>query len=132
MVLFPGPHGLYGAREDNIGRQLTIWLAATPSGLTPVPISIIPPFLCRMLFLMQPSQFNLAWDRQQICCLAYPVAWMCPVALLFLLSFISHFSSEPELTSFHSLIFLQLFCCRTVGEKSMKRSWFTQVHLRNG
>jgi len=33
-----------------------------------------PPFLRRMPFLTQPSQFILAWDRHQICWLAYPVA----------------------------------------------------------
>jgi len=33
-----------------------------------------PPFLHRMPFLAQPSQFILAWDRHQICWLAYPVA----------------------------------------------------------
>jgi len=34
-----------------------------------------PPFLRQMPFLPQPSQFILAWDRHQICWLAYPVAW---------------------------------------------------------
>jgi len=34
-----------------------------------------PPILRRMPFLPQPSQFILAWDRHQICWLAYPVAW---------------------------------------------------------
>jgi len=29
-----------------------------------------------MPFLTQPSQFILAWDRHQICWLAYPVAWL--------------------------------------------------------
>jgi len=33
-----------------------------------------PPFLWRMA---QPSQFILAWDRHQVCWLAYPVAWFC-------------------------------------------------------
>ena len=35
-----------------------------------------PPFLRRMPFLTQPSQFILAWDWHQICWLAYPVAWL--------------------------------------------------------
>ena len=35
-----------------------------------------PPFLYRMPFLIQPSQFIMAWDRHQICWLAYPVAYM--------------------------------------------------------
>jgi len=51
---------------------LTIRLGATPSGL----ISGTPPsspFLHRMPFLLQPSNFILAWDRHQICWLAYSV-----------------------------------------------------------
>jgi len=39
------------------------------------PISFIPRFLRRMLFLLQPSHFILAWNRHQICWLAYSVAW---------------------------------------------------------
>jgi len=35
---------------------------------------ISSPLLRRVPFLLQPSQFILAWDRHQICCLAYPVA----------------------------------------------------------
>jgi len=34
-----------------------------------------PPILRRIPFLLQPSQFILAWDRHQICWLAYSVAW---------------------------------------------------------
>jgi len=33
-------------------------------------------FLRRMPSLTQPSRFILAWDRHQICWLAYPVAWV--------------------------------------------------------
>jgi len=40
------------------------------------PSSLFPPFLRQMSFLPQPSQFILAWDRHQICWLAYPVAWL--------------------------------------------------------
>jgi len=51
----------------------TIRLGATPFGL----ISDPPPsplhFLCRMPFLLQPSQFIPVWDRHQLCWLAYPV-----------------------------------------------------------
>ena len=44
----------------------TIWLGATPSGLICVPPELpILPFLRRMPFLLQPSQFILAWDRHQ-------------------------------------------------------------------
>jgi len=34
--------------------------------------SVIPPFLCRMPFLPQPSHFILAYDRHQICWLTLP------------------------------------------------------------
>jgi len=47
---------------------------ATPSRLIGASIAI-QPFLRRMPFLAQPSQFILAWDRHQICWLTYPVAW---------------------------------------------------------
>ena len=47
----------------------------TPSRLIGAPTSAIPTILSRMPFLTQPSQFILAWDRHQICWLAYPVAW---------------------------------------------------------
>jgi len=67
--------GLHGAREDNRGRHI-----GNPAGCHSIqtnqrPNFIIPPFLRRMPFLLQPSQFILAWDRHQICWLAYPVAW---------------------------------------------------------
>jgi len=39
------------------------------------PTSIIPLFVRRIPFLPQPSHFILAWDRHQICWLAYPVEW---------------------------------------------------------
>jgi len=52
----------------------TIRLVATPSGLISNPPANIPPFLRRTPFLPQPSHFILAWDRHQICWLAYPVA----------------------------------------------------------
>ena len=42
------------------------------------PTSHIPPFLRQMPFLWQPSQYILAWDRHQICWLAYPVARFIP------------------------------------------------------
>ena len=44
----------------------TIRLDATPSGLSmPLPPSS-PPYLRRMPFLPQPSQFILAWDRHRV------------------------------------------------------------------
>jgi len=52
----------------------TIWMRATLSGAISDPPPNISPFLCRMPFLLQPSHFILAWDRHQICWLAYPVA----------------------------------------------------------
>jgi len=64
---------LYGEREDNRGRH-TDHLAKCHSIWTNQwPTSINPPFLCRMHFPLQPSHFILAWDRHQICWLAYPV-----------------------------------------------------------
>ena len=57
----------YGARKDNTGRYTdhpggrnSIWTNQRPT-------SVIHPFLRRMLFLLQPSHFILAWDRHQIC-----------------------------------------------------------------
>jgi len=74
--------GLYGAREDNRGRHTD-----NPAGRHSIrtnqpPTSIIPPFLCRMPFLLQPSQFILAWDRHQICWFAYWLAWFNSVKAL--------------------------------------------------
>jgi len=46
---------------------------ATPSRLIDAPLLPSPPFLHKMPFLTQPSQFILAWDKHQICWLAYPV-----------------------------------------------------------
>ena len=69
--------GLHGAREDNM-RQTH----RQSSGRHSIQInqrltSIIPPFLCRMSFLSQLSQFILACDRHQISCFSYPMAWFC-------------------------------------------------------
>jgi len=69
--------GLCGGRKDN-KRQTdtpTIRLGVTPSRLISNPPPSSLPFLCGMPFLPQPSQFILVWDRQQICWLAYTVAW---------------------------------------------------------
>ena len=68
--------GLYGAREDIRGRHTN-----NPAGCHSIrtnqwPTSLIPPFLHRIPFLPQPSQFILAWNRHQIWWLAYPVAWL--------------------------------------------------------
>jgi len=67
--------GLYGANGDIRGRHTD-----HPAGFHSIrtnqqPTSIIPPFVCRIPFLPQPSQIVLACDRHQICWLAYPVAW---------------------------------------------------------
>jgi len=66
-----------GAREDNRGRY-----SDSPTGHHSLrtnqrATSIIPPFLRRMPFLPQPSQFILAWTGTGICWIAYPVAWFC-------------------------------------------------------
>jgi len=47
---------------------------ATPSRLTGAPISAIRTIFTPFPFFAQPYQFILAWDRHQICWLAYPVA----------------------------------------------------------
>jgi len=68
---------LYGAREYNRGRHTDNLAARYSIWTNQRPTSIIPPLLHWMPlpFLPQPSQFILAWDRHQICWLAYPVAW---------------------------------------------------------
>jgi len=66
--------GLSGAkwRLHSQTHQQSRW-TATPSRLIGAPSLSPPPFLCQMPFLAQPSQFILAWDRHQICWLAYSV-----------------------------------------------------------
>ena len=68
--------GLYGSREDMRGRHIDNAAGRHSIRTNQQPASLIPPFLRRMPFLPQPSQFILAWDRHQICWLAYPVAWL--------------------------------------------------------
>jgi len=51
----------------------TIWMDCHPILTDWCPPLPSPPFLCWMPFLAQPSQFILAWDKHQICCLAYPM-----------------------------------------------------------
>jgi len=48
-----------------------IWMDCHPIQNNWCPTSAIPLFLRRMPFLTQPSKFILAWDRHQICWLAY-------------------------------------------------------------
>jgi len=77
MALFAGTTRVSQCQEKNLLLDFmvqgeiseadtpTIWLGATPSGLIsnsdPPPSS--PHFLRWMPFLLQPSQFILAWDR---------------------------------------------------------------------
>jgi len=62
--------------EDNTGRRIN-----HPDGLPPIQTNWCP-HLCHPHHFYarcpswQPSQFILAWDRHQICWLAYPVAWL--------------------------------------------------------
>jgi len=59
--------------------------------------SLIPLFLCQMPFLLQPSQFILAWDKHQICWLAYSVLYI--IMLLILCTFCVGFQNnicEPD------------------------------------
>jgi len=65
----------YGARNNNRGRHTDHLDGRHSIRTNRQPTSNIPPFLCRMPFLLQPSYFTLAWDRHQICWLACPVAW---------------------------------------------------------
>ena len=60
----------------------TIGLGAIPSGLISDPPPSSPIFR-QMPFLPQPSHFILAWDRHQICWIAYPVAWFIPRGQLY-------------------------------------------------
>jgi len=63
-------------REISEADTPAIWLGTTTSGLISNPPALSRHFLCRMSFLLQPSQFILSWARYQICWLAYPVAWI--------------------------------------------------------
>ena len=65
--------GLYGARGDIKGRHTDNPARRHSIRTNQRPISLIPLLLCRMPFLSQPSHFILAWDRHQICWLAYPM-----------------------------------------------------------
>jgi len=52
----------------------TIRMKATQSRLSVPPPPSYPTFLCWMSFLSQPIQFILAWNRNNVCRVAYPVA----------------------------------------------------------
>jgi len=65
--------GLYGAMENNRGRHTDHPAGRHSIQTNQRPTSVIPPFLCRIPFLPQPSHFILAWDGHQICWLACPV-----------------------------------------------------------
>ena len=71
--------GLNGAREDNKVSDntdtRTIRVGVTPSGPIGNPPPSNPPLLRRIPFLLQPSQFILAWDRHKNAGLHFPVAW---------------------------------------------------------
>ena len=70
---FSGP---CGAREDNRGRHTDNPAGCQSIRINEWPTCIIPHSLHRMPFLLQPSQFILAWDRHQICWFTHPVAWL--------------------------------------------------------
>jgi len=61
--------------EDNRGKFANNPAVCHPIWTIDALISIIFPVLHRMPFLPQPSQFILAWDRHQICWIAYLEAW---------------------------------------------------------
>ena len=103
MALFPGlsgwagarrksSSGLYGTRGDIRGKHTNNPALRHFIQTNQWPTSLIPPFLCRKPFVPQPSQFILAWDRHQICWLAYPVlnkyfscVWLLMINLLHLI-----------------------------------------------
>jgi len=67
---FLGPPGWAGARRNLLDfmvleRITTGSHTDNPSGHISNPPPSIPPFLCQMPFLLQPSQFILAWDRHR-------------------------------------------------------------------
>jgi len=61
--------------EDNNVKCTENFAGHHPIQTIDAPTSIIPPILRWMPFLLQPSQFILAWDRHQICWIAYLEAW---------------------------------------------------------
>jgi len=58
--------GFYGAGKDNRGRHTGNLAERHLIQTVGASTSIILPFLHRMPFLLQPSQFILAWDRHRI------------------------------------------------------------------
>ena len=78
--------GHYGAREDN-KRQ-----THRQSGWAPLHLdqSAIPPFLRQMPFLLQLSQFILAWDRHRNMLYCIP-----PVANKYILILLLHQKGKP-------------------------------------
>ena len=63
--------GLYGAREDNRGRHTQHLAGCHSIQNNQWPTSIIPPIF--MPDALPAATLPLAWDRHQICWLAYPV-----------------------------------------------------------
>ena len=64
--------------EDNRGRRTNNPAERYPIRIIKAQRPSSPPFLCCMPFLPQPSQFILAWDRHEVCWVAYLVAWWLP------------------------------------------------------
>jgi len=64
--------GLYGAREDHRGRHSNNTDGRHSILTNQRPTSIIPPIFTT--YALRAA--ILAWDRHQICWLAYPVAWL--------------------------------------------------------
>jgi len=69
--------GLYGAREDIIGRHTDNPAGRHSMQTNQRPTSFIPHFYARCHSCRNPpNQFILVWERHQICWLAYPAAWL--------------------------------------------------------
>ena len=113
-ALFPGPPGWASARRK-ILLDFTVQGKITrgrhtnnPGGHHSIrtnqwPSSINPPFLCRMPFLWQPSQFILAWERHRnmLDCI---VPWLGQIK--YTVIEIYDIITFPRKTLFHCLCFL--------------------------
>jgi len=79
--------GLYGTTGDMRGRHTDNAGGRHSIRTNQQSTSINPPIFTLDALLLQPCQFILAWDRHQICWIAYPVATHCNI-ISPLLSFI--------------------------------------------
>jgi len=133
--------GLYGARGDIRGRHTdnpagchSIWTSQWPT-------SLIPQFLRWMPFLSQPCQFILAWDRHQVCWIAYPVAWLncwsSGIIILMRLHAMLHCwlydrTGVRLIKTCTCAICPQNYLSWTNVGKRLRDGWLIEVHLEDG